>query len=109
MFYLLLEAIIIKNTHWNQILYMSSRTSILCQKWLPPASRRASGPEVIKNTMLNSAEHEIINAQEYKISRNSPFSGSDHLRIILFLLINVKMPAVVGTLIFIGRKNFMLN
>ena len=32
-----------------------------------------SGPEVIIFFMLNSAEHEILNAHKYKISRNSAF------------------------------------
>ena len=30
-------------------------------------STQVSDPEVIKNIMLNSAEHEILNAHNYKI------------------------------------------
>ena len=56
--------------------------------------------------MLNSAEHEILNANEYKISRNSAFSSSDKPIMLLFLLINVEMPTI---LTFMSRKNFMLS
>ena len=62
--------------------------------------------------MLNSAEHEIINAHKYKnIKKFSIFSGSDKPRMLFFLLINVKMLAVWGlmalwdshsTLVYIG-------
>ena len=44
-----------------------------------------------------------------KISRNSAFVGSDKPRMLLFLLINVKMPTIVGILTFISWKNFMLS
>ena len=44
-----------------------------------------------------------------KISRNSAFSGSDKPRMLFLLLINVKMPTVIGILIFLTRKNFMLS
>ena len=44
-----------------------------------------------------------------KILRNSAFSGSDKLRNLFFLLINVKMPTIVGILTFMSRKSFMLN
>ena len=44
-----------------------------------------TGPEVIKLFLLNSVEHEI------------------------FLLINVKMPSVVGILLFMSRKNSILG
>ena len=59
--------------------------------------------------MLNSTEHEILNAQKYKISRNSAFSGSDKPIMLFFLLINVEMPTVVNILTFMNRKNFMLS
>ena len=36
------------------------------------------------------------------------FSGSDKPRMLFFMLINVKMPTIVGILIFMSRKNFML-
>ena len=60
--------------------------------------------------MLNSIEHEILNAHKYKnIKKFSFFSGSDKPRILFFPLINVKMPTNVGILTFMSRKNFMLS
>ena len=45
-----------------------------------------------------------------KIPRNSAFfSDSDKPRMLFFLLINVKMPTIVGILTFMSRKNFMFN
>ena len=37
------------------------------------------------------------------------FSGSDKPIMLFFLLINVKMPTIVGILTFKSRKNFMLS
>ena len=60
--------------------------------------------------MLNSVEHEILNAHEYKnFQEIQLFSDSDKPRMLSFLLINVKMPTIVGILTFMSRKNFMLN
>ena len=60
--------------------------------------------------MLNSAEHEILNAHKYKnIKIFSFFSGSDKWRMLFFLFINVKMPTFVGILTFMNRKSFMLS
>ena len=61
--------------------------------------------------MLNSVEHEILDAHKLKISRNSAFFllGSDKPRMLFFLLINVKVPTIVGILTFMSRKNFMLS
>ena len=54
--------------------------------------------------MLNSAEHEILNAYKYKnIKKFSLFLGSDKHRMLFFLLIDVKIPT------FMSRKNFMLS
>ena len=39
-----------------------------------------------------------------KISRNSKFSGSDKHIMLFFLLINVKMPTIVGILIFYEQE-----
>ena len=50
--------------------------------------------------MLNSTEHGILNAHEYK--NNKPI-------MLFFLLINVKMLTIVGILTFMSRKTFMLN
>ena len=44
-----------------------------------------------------------------KISKISAFSGSDKPRMLLFPLINVKMPINVGILTFMSRKKFMLS
>ena len=44
-----------------------------------------------------------------KILRISAFPGSDKPRMLFFLLINVKMPKIVGILTFMSRKHIMLN
>ena len=60
--------------------------------------------------MLNSAEHEILNAHKYKKSQEiQHFLGSDKLIRLFFLFINVKMPTIVGILTFMSRKKFILN
>ena len=69
-----------------------------------------SGPEVIKNFMLNSVEHEILNAHRYKyIKKLNFFSGSGKTIMLFFQLINVKMPTIVGILTFMSRKKIMLS
>ena len=61
-------------------------------------------------SMLNLAEHEILNAHRYKnIKKFSIFLDSAKPKILFFLLINVKMPTIVGILTFISWKNFMLS
>ena len=60
--------------------------------------------------MLNSIEHEILNAHKYKnIKKFGFFLGSDKPRMLFFPLINVKMPTIVGILTFMSRKNVMLS
>ena len=60
--------------------------------------------------MLNSGEHEILNAHKYKRYQEIQlFSDSDKPRMLFFLHINVKMPTIVGILTFMSRKSFMLN
>ena len=60
--------------------------------------------------MLKSAEYEILNAHKYKKYQEiQHFLGSDKHRMLLFLLINVKMPTAVGILTFMSWKNFMLS
>ena len=54
--------------------------------------------------MLNSAEREILNAHKYENIKKFSFLGSDKLRLLFFLHINVKMPTIVGILIFMSRK-----
>ena len=60
--------------------------------------------------VLNSIEHEILNAHKYKKYQEfQHFTGSDKPRMLFLLFINVKMPTIVGILTFMSRKNFMLN
>ena len=60
--------------------------------------------------MLNSAEHEILNALKDKnVKKFSIFSGSDKPIMLFFLLINVEMTTNVGILTFISRKIFILS
>ena len=60
--------------------------------------------------VLNSVEHEILNAHRYKnIKKFSFLGGSDKPRILFFPLINVKMSTFVDILTFMCRKNFMLS
>ena len=62
-------------------------------------------------SMLNSAEHEILNAHKFKNMKKFGFFffGSNKPRMLFFPLINVKMPTIVGILTFISRKNVMLS
>ena len=60
--------------------------------------------------MLNSAAHEILDAQKYKyIKKFIYFQAQISLKCYLFQLIYVKMPTIVGILTFMSRKYFMLN
>ena len=60
--------------------------------------------------MLNSVEHEILNAHKYENIKKFGFLlGSDKPRMLFFLLINVTMPTIVGILISVNRKNFMVR
>ena len=70
-----------------------------------------SGPKVIKLFfILNSVEHEILNAHKYKkYQAIRLFLGPDKPRMLFFPLTNVKMPTIVGILTFMSRKNFMLS
>ena len=53
--------------------------------------------------MLNSFEHEILNAHKYK---NIKKFG---LFLLFFPLLNVKMATIVAILTFMSRENFMLS
>ena len=59
--------------------------------------------------MLNSVEHDILNAHKYEGIKKFVFLGSDKPRVLYFPLINVKMPRIVGILTFMSRKNFVLS
>ena len=87
---------------------------------LPNMSRRTDvifgihsdirAPSHSKGPRFNSAENEICSAywkikyQQFKLS-----SSTSELSMKFFLPINMKMSTSVGILIFISRKNFMLN
>ena len=58
--------------------------------------------------MLNSVEHEILNAHKYKQYQEIQlFSDSDKPRMLFFLLVNVKMPPIDGILTFMSMKNVL--
>ena len=68
------------------------------------------------NSIPNSAEHEIrmlIGIKTIKKLSNfqahQQFSGSDKPRMLFFMLINIKLPTIVGILSFMSRKIFMLS
>ena len=57
------------------------------------------GPRVIKLISCSTqSEHEILNACMYENIKNQHFSCSYKSRMLIFLLINVKMPIIVGIL-----------
>ena len=59
--------------------------------------------------MLNSIEHEILNAHKSKnIKKFGLFLGSDKPGMLFFMLMNVKMPTIVGILTFMSKKNVLL-
>ena len=64
--------------------------------------------------MLNSVQHEILNAHKYKNIKKFGGWGGGGLgsvkpRMVFFPLIHVKMPTTVGILTYMSGKNFMLN
>ena len=60
--------------------------------------------------MLNSIEHEILNAHKYKnIQKFGIFQAQISLQCYFFPLINVKMPTIVGILTFMSWKKSMLS
>ena len=67
------------------------------------------GLEVIKLFMLTAAEHEILNAHNYKISRIQHFFRSDDTKMLFFLLINAEMPIIVVISTLVSGKNFILS
>ena len=69
----------------------------------------AFGPKVMKNfSCLTRLSMKFQMLRSIKILRKH-FSGSDKPRMLFFLLINVKMPTLVGILTFMSKKNFMLS
>ena len=60
--------------------------------------------------VLNSVEHEILNAHKYKnIKKFGLFKAQLSLECYFSSLIHVKMPTIVGILTFMSGENFMLN
>ena len=60
--------------------------------------------------MLNSTENEICSAYKNLNTNNfNFFPAKQSWAWFFFLQINIKMPTIVGILIFISRKIFMLN
>ena len=69
-----------------------------------------SGPEVIKLFSCSTQLSIKLGMLKYiNIKKFGFFSGSDKPRMLFFLLINVKMPTIVGILTSMSRKNFMLS
>ena len=60
------------------------------------------GPEVIQLFVLNSYEHKISTAHEN-------INAEKLSDVVFILLINVKMPTIVGILTFMSRINFVLS
>ena len=58
--------------------------------------------------MLNSAEHEIC-PDKSQITDNRKFFLLPYLSMKISLLINMKMPTIVGIFISVSRENFMLS
>ena len=62
--------------------------------------------------MLNSTEDEIAIAKKAKILKKKDFStfhGFKLLYVVFIVLINVKMPTIVGILTFMSMMNFVLS
>ena len=57
--------------------------------------------------MLNSVQHEVLNAHKYKIIKKtfSFFSDSDKPRMLFFLLISVKMPTIISVVVILFAEN----
>ena len=81
--------------------------SSLLASWLLHCAPR---PEVIKlfscSTQLRMKLFCLYKIKYYQFKLSS---CTAELSMKFFLLINIKMPTIVGILIFISRKNFMLN
>ena len=59
--------------------------------------------------MLNSTGHEILTAQNTKTLKKAPFLASILSDIVIIMLIDVKMPTIVGILTSINMINTMLS
>ena len=59
--------------------------------------------------MLNSTEHEISTSHKTKIPTDEEFLALSLADVVFIMLINVKMPTIVGILTFMSRINFMFG
>ena len=59
--------------------------------------------------MLNSTKQEISTAHKTEIPTNEAFLALSLSDVIFIMLINVKMPTIVGILTFMSMINFMLG
>ena len=59
--------------------------------------------------MLNSTQHEISTAHKTKILTKKMFLALSLSDNVFIMLINVKMPTIVGILTFMSRINFVLS
>ena len=59
--------------------------------------------------MLKSTEHEISTAHKTLIPTNEEVSSFRLLEIEFIMLLNVKVPTIVGILTFKSRVNFVLS
>ena len=61
------------------------------------------------NFMLNSTEHGIQLLIKTKIPKMKKFLALSLSGVVFIMLINVKMPTIVGTLTFMSRINLLLR
>ena len=59
--------------------------------------------------MFNSTEHEISNAHKTNLPTMKKFLALSLSDVVVSMLINVKMPTIVGILTLMSRVNFVLN
>ena len=59
--------------------------------------------------MLNSTEHEISTAQNLRCQQIKKYLALSLSDVVFIMLINVKMPTIVGILVFMSRINFVLS
>ena len=66
-------------------------------------------PKVIELFSSNSTEYGISIAHKFKMLKKKKIFLAFKLSDVFIMLINVKMPAIVGMLAFISMINFMLS
>ena len=59
--------------------------------------------------MLNSTEHEISTAEKQKYGQIKKFLALNLSDVAFIMLINVKMPTIIGILTFMSRIDFVLS